>query len=166
VATTNPPSPDSLHAAPEAERSIVLSRRFDAPRELVFAAWTRPEHVAAWFGPDGFTLTTYEMDVRPGGRWHFTMHGPDGTDYPNLIRYREVVAPSHLVYDQNGGDDDPTPPFHVTVTFEAVGSQTELTLRMVFATREHYEHVVVEYGAIEGGEQTLGRLAAFLEAPR
>jgi len=74
-------------AAPEAADEILKCRRFDAPRALVFMAWTTPEHVDAWWGPDGFTTTTTEMRVAPGGEWRFTMHGPDGTDYPNCIAF-------------------------------------------------------------------------------
>ncbi|HEU0053538.1 MAG TPA: SRPBCC domain-containing protein, partial [Longimicrobium sp.] len=90
---------------PTADREVVQSRVFDAPRELVFDAWTDPAAVAEWFGPDGFTITTYEMDVRPGGVWRFTMHGPDGTDFPNRVDYHEVVRPERLVYDQGQGGE-------------------------------------------------------------
>ncbi len=85
-----------------AARSIVVTRVFDAPRNLVFDAWTDSRHVGNWYGPRGFTLTTYEMDVRPGGVWRFTMHGPDGVDYPNKITYIEIVKPERLVYDHGG----------------------------------------------------------------
>ena len=84
---------------PTADREIATSRVFDAPRDLVWEAWTDPKHLARWYGPNGFTVTTHEMDVRPGGVWRLTMHGPDGTDYPNLTRYVEVVRPERLVYE-------------------------------------------------------------------
>ena len=83
-------------AAGAAAREIVAARVFDAPRELVFDAWTDPEHVAQWWGPNGFTNTIHEMDVRPGGVWRFVMHGPDGVDYNNKIVYIEVVKPERL----------------------------------------------------------------------
>ena len=70
-----------VSAAELAERSLVFDRRLRAPRELVFRAWTENRHIGEWWGPDGLTTTTREMDVRPGGVWQFTMHGPDGTDY-------------------------------------------------------------------------------------
>ncbi|MBW3628767.1 MAG: SRPBCC domain-containing protein, partial [Gemmatimonadetes bacterium] len=106
-------------AAPEgtSDREIVMTRVFDAPRELVFDAWTDPAHVAEWYGPNGFSLTVHEMDVRPGGTWRFIMHGPDGTDYPNRIVYREVVRPERLEYDHGGDQDDDPARFQVTVTF-------------------------------------------------
>src|SRR3954464_2525826 len=96
-----------------ADREIVAVRVFDAPRELVYKAWTDPEHVAQWWGPNGFTNTIHEMDVRPGGVWRFIMHGPDGTDYKNEVEYLEVVKPELLVYLHES-----TPKFHVTVTFD------------------------------------------------
>ncbi len=71
------------------DREIVATRVFDAPRELVFQVWTDAKHVSNWWGPRGFTTTTYEMDVRPGGVWRHVMHGPDGTDYPNEIVFVE-----------------------------------------------------------------------------
>jgi len=144
-------------------RSILFSRVFDAPRELVFETWTKPEHVARWFGPDGFTLTTYRMNVRPGGTWRFTMHGPDGTDYENRIDYLEVVRPDRLVYDQGEGDSGPAN-FRVTVEFRQEGAKTRLSARMVFPTADARNFTVEKYGAIEGAEQTMGRLAEYLKA--
>src|SRR5204862_6663406 len=72
-----------------ADREIVTTRLIDAPRALVFEAWTDPKHVAHWFGPDGFVTTTHSMEVRPGGIWRFTMRGPDGTDWPNVVTYEQ-----------------------------------------------------------------------------
>src|SRR5690242_18319385 len=90
-------------AVDTSDREILQSRMFDAPRALVFEAFTKAEHLACWWGPNGFRTTTKSMDVRPGGAWTFTMHGPDGKDWPNHIAYREVVAPERLVYD-HGAD--------------------------------------------------------------
>ena len=80
------------------DREIVVTRVFDAPRALVFKLWTDPEHLAHWWGLNGFTITNYEMDVRLGGVWRFVMHGPNGVDYQNKVVYREVVEPERLVY--------------------------------------------------------------------
>jgi uncharacterized protein YndB with AHSA1/START domain len=141
-----------------ADRGITLTRFFDAPRELVFDAFTDPKHIGEWWGPNGFTITTYEIDVRPGGLWHYTMHGPDGRDYLNKMRYVEVERPSRLVYDHETG-----PLFRATVTFlEAKNDGTAVTVSMVFDTTELRDHVVKEYGAIEGLQQTLGRFAEHL----
>ena len=79
-----------------AEREIRITRVFDAPRELVFEAWTDRDQVVEWWGPHGFTTTIHEMDVRPGGVWRFVMHGPDGTDYNNHVVFEEVVEPERL----------------------------------------------------------------------
>ncbi|HJQ39157.1 MAG TPA: SRPBCC family protein [Thermoanaerobaculia bacterium] len=140
------------------DRGITVTRIFDAPRELVFDAFTDPRYVGEWWGPNGFTITTKEMDVRPGGVWDFMMHGPDGRDYHNRIVYVDVERPSRLVYDHETG-----PLFRATVTFlPAKGSQTAVTVQMVFETTESRDHVVKEYGAIEGLHQTLGRFAEHL----
>jgi uncharacterized protein YndB with AHSA1/START domain len=147
-------------AAAIADRSIVTTRVLDAPRELVFAAWTDPAHIGEWWGPDGFTTTTHEMDVRAGGAWRFIMHGPDGVDYPNLIVFTEIVPPERLAYDHSDGDGGNM--FRSTVTFDDEGGKTRVTLRGTFATAAERDRVVAEHGAIEGAIQTLGRLAAYL----
>ncbi|MFA6239947.1 MAG: SRPBCC domain-containing protein [Candidatus Hydrogenedentales bacterium] len=146
-----------------ADREIVLSRVFDAPRELVFDAWTDPQKVTQWWGPNGFTTTIHQMDVRPGGAWKLTMHGPDGTDYPNRSVYLEVVPPERIVYKHGGArKGGPGANFTMTATFEEQGSKTKLTMRMLFASSAARDLIVQEYGAIEGGKQTLARLAGFL----
>ena len=137
----------------EDARTIVGTRVFDAPRELVFDAWTDAAHISNWWGPRGFTTTTYEMDVRPGGTWRFVMHGPDGTDYDNEIVYLEVVRPERIVYTHG-----PAPIFDVTVTFEEEGRKTRMTMRSIFATAEMRDQVAEEFGAVEGMHQMLERL--------
>jgi uncharacterized protein YndB with AHSA1/START domain len=146
------------------DREIVISRVFDAPRELVWEAWTNPAHVAQWWGPNGFTTTIEKMDVRPGGVWQHVMHGPDGTDYSNRSVFTEVVKPERIVYDHGGGKKgDPGVNFTATWTFdEPAAGQTKLTIHMVFPSAEARDKVVKEYGAIEGGHQTLARLAEHL----
>ncbi len=153
---------------PEAsDREIVLSRVFDAPRELVFQAFTDPRQVGKWWGPNGFTTTTHEMDVRPGGVWRYIMHGPDGTDYKNKIAYHEVVRPERLAYSHGGdfGDGgEEREGFEVTVTFDEQDGKTRLTMRSLFPTAEARNLVVEKFGAIEGGKQTLERLSQHLAA--
>lgn len=85
-----------------ADREIVITRVFDAPRELVWNAWTDPKQIVRWWGPRGFITTIHEMDVRPGGVWKSTMHGPDGTDYPSQSVFVEVVKPERIVYSLGG----------------------------------------------------------------
>jgi uncharacterized protein YndB with AHSA1/START domain len=144
-----------------ADREIVGERLLDAPRELVWAAWTDPKHVAQWWGPNGFTNTIHEMDVRAGGVWRFMMHGPDGKDWPNRVSFIEVERPSRLVYDH--GDDAKPDQFQVTVTFEeAAGGKTKLTMRSLFKTKAERDFVIEKVGAIDGMNQTLGRLAQHL----
>jgi uncharacterized protein YndB with AHSA1/START domain len=143
------------------DRELIITRTFDHPRELVFEAWTNPTHVIQWWGPTGFTTTNHEMNVTPGGVWRFIMHGPDGTDYPNKIVFTEVVKPTKLVY-VHGNDvaNDPNE-FLVTVTFEAEGKKTRLTLHMVVKSAEALAEMK-KFGAVEGGHQTLSRLAEYL----
>jgi len=153
--TISPTSPAST-----TDREIVTTRLIDAPRELVYEAFTDEKHVGHWFGPEGFTTTTSSMDVRPGGRWIFVMHGPDGTDWPNVVTYQEVTPPSLLRYLH--GDDREPDMFQTTVTFDDEGGKTALTMRAVFKTAAAREFVVRERGAIEGGKQTIARLDAYL----
>jgi uncharacterized protein YndB with AHSA1/START domain len=143
-----------------ADREIGATRVFDAPRTLVWKAWTDPAHVALWWGPNGFTNTIHEMNVAPGGVWRFMMHGPDGTDYPNKIVFIEVVEPERLVY-VHGDETDPDQ-FHVTVTFTEQSGKTTLTMRSVFRTKAERDYVVEKFGATEGMQQTLGRLRDYL----
>lgn len=146
-----------------ADREIVIARVLDAPRERVWKAWTQPEHVAQWWGPDGFTTTIGTMDFRVGGVWKLVMHGPDGTDYPNSSVFREIVVPERIVYTHGGArEGGPAANFTATWTFEDLGDQTRLTVRMRFDTKDARDLVAREYGAVEGGRQTLARLAAYL----
>jgi len=144
-----------------ADREIVMTRLFDAPRELVFKAWTDPEHVAQWWGPNGFTNTIHEMDVRPGGVWRFVMHGPDSVDYKNKIIYLEIVKPERLVYSHGADDGGEPEQFHVTVTFAEQGGKTHLTMRTLFESAAE-RNKTVEFGAIELGNQSLARLEEHL----
>lgn len=144
------------------EREIVVTRLIDAPRALVFEAFKDPEHITQWWGPDGFTTTTHKMDFRPGGLWLSTMHGPDGTDYPNRARYTEIKEPELIAHDHDGGESgDPVFAFKQSITFEAEGRKTRVTFRLVMATPEQ-RAVLAKFGAVEGGNQTLSRLASYL----
>jgi len=146
------------------DREIRLSREVAAPRELVWKLWTDPKHLANWWGPTGFSTSTQQHEPKPGGQWRFTMHGPDGRDYENLITYLEVVEPSKLSY-KHGGDVECEPVnFQVEVRFEpagAKGERTRISMRMVFESPQAKDLVVNQYNAIEGGKQTIGRLAEY-----
>ncbi len=143
-------------------REILQSRVFNAPRALVWRAWTEPDHVARWWGPDGFSTTNHEMDVRPGGTWRFIMHGW-GRDYPNRIDYDEVVPLERLAYRHGDGE---TEHFKVTVLFEDLDGATRVTMRSLFPTEEAVEYVVRNHNALEGGRQTLARLDGYLAQMR
>jgi uncharacterized protein YndB with AHSA1/START domain len=143
--------------------TIAGVRVLDAPRDLVWRVWTDPKHLAQWWGPHGFTTTTSAYECKIGGVWRFVMHGPDGRDYKNKIIFIEVVEPERLVYRHAGEEEHEDVRFHVTVTFEAKGRKTLLTMRSLFATAQERDDVVEKYGAIEGGKQTLERLAEFVE---
>jgi uncharacterized protein YndB with AHSA1/START domain len=144
-------------------RAMVGVREFDAPRELVWMAWTDPKHLSQWWGPDGFTTTTSAFDMRPGGVWRFVMHGPDGRDYENRVTFDEIVKPERLVYHHGGGDDVEPVQFRTTVTFEDLGDRrTRVTLRGVFPSAEERARVIKEYGADKGLVQTLSRLGDYV----
>ena len=143
------------------DREIVVTRIIEGPRPLVFEAYTDPRHLAHWWGPNGFTTTTRAFEFRPGGVWDFVMHGPDGTDYPNWIEWREIEPPERLVFLHGDRPGDPGA-FASTVTLAERGEATEVTMRAVFKTKAQRDEVVERYHAIEGGKQTLGRLALYV----
>ena len=145
-------------------KSIIGVRVFDAPRALVFAAFTDPKHLAQWWGPDGFTTTTSAFDMRPGGVWRFVMHGPDGRDYENRITFDEIVKPERIAYHHGGGDDVEPVQFNTVVTFEDLGGKTRLTWRGDFPTAAERARVIKEYGADKGLAQTMARLADYVAA--
>ena len=138
------------------ENEIVSSRVFDVPRERVYRAWTTPELLARWWGPHGFTNTFHECEIRPGGEWRFTMHGPDGTDYPNRSVFAELVPPERIVLDHLTGHE-----FRITAVFENVEGRTRVVFRQQFKNAEEYEQA--KPYCVEGNEQNLDRLGQVLE---
>jgi uncharacterized protein YndB with AHSA1/START domain len=152
----------SATATDTSNREMIITRLLNAPREMVWKAWTQPEHVKHWWGPNGFTNTIHEMEVKPGGVWRFMMHGPNGMDFPNKIVFNEVVVNERLVYTHSSEDDNDSNLFNTTVTFEKQGDKTLLTMKAVFGTAEELNRVINEYGALEGGKQTLNRLSEYL----
>jgi uncharacterized protein YndB with AHSA1/START domain len=147
-------------AAGSRSNVISLTRVYDAPLAAVWEAWTVPEEIAQWWGPRGFTITTHSRDLRTGGHWHYTMHGPDGTDYENTTAYLEVVPGKRMVYDHGGHRDRP-PMFRMTVLFTELGSRTQLDLSMALATPEAAEEAR-RFIRKAGGEATWDRLAEHL----
>ncbi len=148
----------------ESDREILIEREVDAPRELVWRSFTSADELALWWGPTGFTTETDSIDVKPGGQWVYTMRGPDGQTYPNLITYQEVSEPSRLVY-KHGGKVDAEPVNFVTeADFEEISpTRTRVRLRMVFESKSSKDFVTREYGALEGAKQHIQGLADHLE---
>jgi uncharacterized protein YndB with AHSA1/START domain len=132
-----------------ADREIVISRVISAPRELVFEAFTEVRHLSRWWGPEGFTTTTRAFEFRVGGEWDFVMHGPDGTDYQEWISWTEIAPPERIAFES-------------VLTFAPDGAATRIEMRTVFPTKELRDEVVEKYHAIEGGQQTLSNLAAYV----
>ncbi|GAA1754683.1 SRPBCC family protein [Streptomonospora arabica] len=144
-----------------ADREIVIARVIDAPRELVFEAFTEVRHLSRWWGPEGFSTTTQSFEFRVGGEWEFVMHGPDGTDYTEFISWTEIAPPERIALLHGESRDDPNA-FESLLTFDAEGSATRIEMRTVFPTKELRDEAVEKYHAIEGGRQTLGNLAAYV----
>jgi uncharacterized protein YndB with AHSA1/START domain len=167
----------SSSATPQADdRDFVITRVFDAPRALVFKAWTDPKHMARWWGPHTFTNPVVQLDVRAGGAFRIVMRGPDGIDHPAKGIYREVVEPERLVFtiDHSELPDEwhdrvnptrdkaagkPAVEGLTTVTFEDQGGKTKLTIRMRFESAA-LRDALLKLGMNQGWSQSLERLAA------
>ncbi len=139
---------------------IYLERLYDAPVEAVWNAWIDPAQAAHWWGPRGFTLTTHSKSLSVGGQWRYTMHGPDGTDYPNIATYFEIEEHQKLVYDHGATDDTPAL-FRVTVFFTAIGKKTLMEMTMALATPEAAAQTR-QFIKQAGGESTWDRFAEYL----
>ncbi len=148
---------------------IVLTRVFDAPRERVWQVWTDPEHVGAWWGPRGFSARVEKMELRVGGNWHYVMIDPDGTEYPAVGEFREVVTHERLVTTDEFPDDfefgepeDLPQGILLTVLFEAMSkSKTRLTLHIAHPTeQDRLKHE--EMGVVDGWTSSLDCLEEYL----
>src|SRR5229473_6885499 len=148
---------------PKEGHELVLTRVFDAPRELVFKAWTDPKRVAQWWGPQGFTNPVCELDARPGGTIRIHMRGPNGIVYPMTGVYQEVVEPERLVFVSSALDANGNPMFDIlnTVTFSEQNGKTKQTLRarVIKKTAQAAPYLA---GMEQGWTQTLERLSAYL----
>src|SRR6476661_3920164 len=143
------------------DRVIVISRVIEAPRELVFEAFSDVRHLSRWWGPEGFTTTTRAFEFRVGGAWEFVTHGPDGTDYQEWISWTEIAPPERiaLVHGEFRGDPNA---FESVITFAPDGAATRIVMRTVFPTKQLRDEAVEKYHAIEGGQQTLSNLATYV----
>jgi len=139
------------------DRELIITRLLNAPRELVWDVFTKPEHIKNWWGPNGFTNTIDKMDVKPGGEWEFVMHGPDGTDYKNKSIYKEIIRPERIVFEHVSG-----PKFITIITFTAEGNKTYLKWHMLFESAEQFQQVVKTFKADEGLKQNIVKLEEYL----
>jgi uncharacterized protein YndB with AHSA1/START domain len=140
-----------------ADRNIVTIRIFNAPREIVFSAWTNPELLKQWWGPKGFTNTFHQFNLRNGGCWKFIMHGPDGGNYPNESVFVEIKTPEKIVLDHIS-----KPHFRLTASFEEVDTdKTKLIFEQLFPTVEEYNKV--KGFAIDANEENMDRLEDLLQ---
>lgn len=137
------------------DRELVTTRVLNAPRERVFSAFSDAGHLAQWWGPEGFRNTFHELDLRAGGAWRYTMHGPNGADYPNESVFVEVVKPERIVIEHVSG-----PRFRLTITLAAEAGRTRLTWRQRFPTAAECDKIKAL--AIPANEQNLDRLEARL----
>ena len=139
------------------DRELLLTRVLNAPIELVWEVWTKPQHLAQWWGPNGFTNTISKMDVKRGGEWNLVMHGQDGTDYKNKSVFKEVVKHKKIVYEHISA-----PKFTATVEFEAQADKTFLKWHMLFESKEQFIQVVKTFRADEGLKQNIQKLDHYL----
>jgi uncharacterized protein YndB with AHSA1/START domain len=150
-------------SSPADQPTITMEREFAAPPDVVFGAYRDPEALKEWYGPNGFTIRIIAMDFRVGGLFRFTMHAPDGAEYPNRIMYREIMPTSRLAYRHGSDMDDDPNAFEVLVTFTPAGTgRTQLTMRSTFPSIEA-RNAVMKFGAVELGMQTLEKLAKHVE---
>ncbi|MFT4157581.1 MAG: SRPBCC family protein [Microbacterium sp.] len=154
-------TPTASPRSAAADREIVITRVIDAPQELVFEAFTEVLHLSQWWGPEGFTTTTTAFEFRVGGEWVFTMHGPDGTDYPEWITWTVLAPPRRIEFLHGEHRGDPNA-FESVLTFAAEGAATRIEMRTVFPTKQARDEAVEKYHAVEGGQQTLSNLATYV----
>lgn len=146
----------------ENKSELKITRTYEAPLKTVWDAWTDPNQVSKWWGPRGFSITTHSKDLKTGGHWHYTMHGPDGTDYPNKTTYLEVDEYKRLVYDHGANDSHPAL-FRVTVTFTEMNKKrTLMDMTMTLSSPEAAEHTKKIIKDADGNS-TWDRLAEYLE---
>jgi len=144
----------------EGRFEIVASRLISAPTKLAYEAFADPVNISHWWGPEGFRTTTHSMDFRVGGEWLFTMHGPDGTDYPNKVVYTTLDREARIAYDH--GSPEQFPMFRAEIRFDALPGGTRVTLLLIAPTVEFRDYMA-GFGAIEGAHDTLRRLSLLLE---
>jgi uncharacterized protein YndB with AHSA1/START domain len=145
-----------ISATPDTE--IISTRIFNVPRELLFRAWSEPEHLKNWWGPAGFTNTFHEFDFRVGGRWRFTMHGPEKGNYQNDCEFIKIEEPSFIAWKRYS-----QPIFQVVAVFEEVSTdKTKLIFKMLFHTAEECKKI--KLFAVEKNEENFDKLEKVLDS--
>lgn len=135
-----------------------ITRKFKAPIDLMWEVWTSPEHIVHWWGPNGNNNTIHKMDFWEGGEWKLTMHGADGTNYPNRSVFKEIIPFKKIVFEHFN------PHFIATVLFESNGEETQIDWTAVYDTAEMLETLIKVYNAEEGQKQNLDKLEKYLSA--
>jgi uncharacterized protein YndB with AHSA1/START domain len=154
----------TLQVATPTEREIVVTRVFDAPRRLVFEAWTNPRHLPRWMlGPEGWTMPVCEIDLRPGGAWHFVWRRSDGTEMEMRGVYREITPPERLVSTESWGGD--WPETLNTLILSEEGGKTTSTVTILYPSKEARD-AALKTGMKEGMSQSFDRLNEYLASLR
>lgn len=139
-----------------ANREMQISKTLKAPINFMWELWANPEHLVSWWGPDGFTSTIHKMDFQEGGEWKLTMHGPDGTNYPNRSIFKKIIPLNKIVFEHFN------PHFITTVLFESKSEETQIDWALLFDTVEMHDIVVKAHKADEGQKQSIERLRKYI----
>lgn len=137
-------------------REMRMTRTYQAPIELMWEVWTDPDHIVNWWGPNGFTNTIHIMDLQEGGEWKLTMHGPDGTNFPNRSVFKKIVPFKTIVFEHFN------PHFITTVLFESKGDETLIDWSLLFDSAEMHDIIVKQHKADEGQKQNFEKLEKYL----
>lgn len=143
------------------KRTLTMERTFKAPRSLVWEAWTKAEHIAAWWGPEGMETKVIELDFRAGGKWKYVMKAPNGFEFPTFGTFTEIVEQEKIVCTADFAEI--TVGVIMSITFEDLGDQTKMIFKVIHDTEEYYRQQVA-MGPEKGWGSTFDRLAGFLDS--
>ena len=138
------------------DREIRMVKTFAAPINIMWEAWTNPDHITNWWGPDGFTSTIHKMNIQEGGEWIMTLHSPDGTNFPNKSIFKEIIPFKKILFEHF------YPHFMTTVLFTSKGEETQVDWTLLFNTAEMRETIVIAHKADEGQKQNMEKLEKYL----
>lgn len=137
-------------------RELRMAKTFEAPIDLMWKVWTDPEHIVNWWGPDGFSTTIHKIDFQEGGEWKLTLHGSDGTNYPNRSIFIEIITRKKIVFEHFN------PHFITTVIFESTGAETQVDWTLLFDSAEMCETIIKAHKAEEGQKQNIEKLEKYI----